>query len=114
MGLRGSETMPIQYMDEGFGGYVKRGFQAASERLEPSKLEVDPGGERGQHSRSMVEHILALEAERVPAVTAELFAEAIAVADAVREDQGKGLVTSFRARDFWEILKELVDSVLDQ
>ncbi|MEV8151050.1 hypothetical protein AB0O52_23300, partial [Arthrobacter sp. NPDC080073] len=59
-------------------------------------------------------HILSLEAERVPAITAELFAEAIAVTDTVREAQGRGPVTSYRARDFWEILKELVDSVLDQ
>jgi hypothetical protein len=62
---------------------------------------------------AMVEHILALEPERVPAVTAELFAEAIAVANAMRQTQGRGPVTSFRARDFWEILKDLIDSVLE-
>lgn len=105
--------MPIQYMDEGFGPYVDRGLAAAAERLGPGKL-VDPGGESEQQSRSLIEHILALEPERVPAVTAELFAEAIAVANAVRATQGRGTVTSFRARDYWEILKELIDSVLDQ
>jgi hypothetical protein len=101
-------------MDNGFGPHVDRGLQAATARLEPSLLNVDSGGERGQHSRDMIEHILALESERVPAVTAELFAEAIAVADAVREAQGRGPVNSFRARDFWEILKDLIDSVLEK
>jgi hypothetical protein len=57
---------------------------------------------------------LSLEPERVPAITAELFAEAITVADAVREAQGRGPVTSYRARDFWEILKELIDSVIEK
>lgn len=50
----------------------------------------------------------------VPGVTAELFAEAIAVANTLRQAQGKGPVTSFQGRDFWEILKDLVDSVLEQ
>lgn len=106
--------MPIRYMEKGLGAHVDRGLQAAAERLEPSMLVVDAGGDRGQHSRDMIEHVLALESERVPAVTAELFAEAIAVADAVREAEGKGPVNSFRARDFWEILKDLVDGVVEQ
>ncbi len=105
--------MPIQYIDKRFGPHVDRGLTDAANRLGPDGL-VDPDGENEQQSRALIEHILALEPERVPAVTAELFAEAIAVANAVRHAQGRGTVTSFRARDFWEILKELVDSVLDQ
>lgn len=93
---------------------MDRGFQTAKTRLEPSRLDWDQDGESAKHSRALVEHILALEPERVPAVTAELFAEAIAVANAVRQAQGRGPVTSFRARDFWEILKDLIDSVLEQ
>ena len=106
--------MAIQYMDEGFAPHVDRGLATARSRLEPSRLGPDQNGEAEKHSRSMVEHILALEPERVPAVTAELFAEAIAIANAVRQAQGRGPVTSFRARDFWEILKDLIDSVLEQ
>lgn len=106
--------MTIQYMEDGFAPHVARGFETAKTRLEPSRLGPDQGGETGKHSRAMVEHILALESERVPAVTAELFAETIAVANAVRQAQGRGPVTSFRARDFWEILKDLIDSVLEQ
>lgn len=59
-------------------------------------------------------NIFSLEPERVTAVTAELFAEALAVANAVRRAQGRGPVTSFRARDFREILKDLVDCVVEQ
>ena len=106
--------MTIQYMDDGFAPHVDRGFDTAKARLEPSRLRTDRDGEIGKHSRAMVEHILSLESERVPAVTAELFAEAIAVANAVRQAQGRGPVTSLRARDFWEILKDLIDSVLEQ
>ncbi|GAA5199875.1 hypothetical protein GCM10023346_40680 [Arthrobacter gyeryongensis] len=106
--------MSILYMDKGFGPHVDRGFESASTRLERSGLHPEPAGETEQHSRELVRHILTLEPERVPAVTAELFAEAIAIADTVREAQGRGPVTSYRARDFWEILKELIDSVLDQ
>lgn len=106
--------MSILYMDEGFDPHMDRGFESASTRLEHSGLRLEPGGDTEQHSRELVRHILGLEPERVPAITAELFAEAIAVADAVREAQGRGPVTSYRARDFWEILKELIDSVLDQ
>ncbi|PNH85648.1 hypothetical protein [Arthrobacter sp. AFG20] len=106
--------MTIQYMDDGFAPHVDRGLAAARARLDSGAAGRDQGGEAERHSRAMVEHILALEPERVPAVTAELFAEAIAVANAVRQSQGRGPVTSFRARDFWEILKDLVDSVLEQ
>lgn len=106
--------MTIQYMEDGFAPHVDRGLETARTRLEPSRLGLDQGGEAEKHSRALVEHILALEPERVPAVTAELFVEAIAVANAVRQAQGRGPVTSFRARDFWEILKDLVDSVLEQ
>jgi len=106
--------MSIRYMDEGFGPHVDRGFDSASTRLERSGVRPDPGNDTDRHSRELVRHILSLEPERVPAVTAELFAEAIAVANAVRQAQGTGPVTSYRARDFWEILKELIDSVLDQ
>jgi len=106
--------MTIQYMDDGIVPHVDRGFATARTRLEPSKLGLVSGGEAEKHSRALVEHILALDPERVPAVTAELFAEAIAVANAVREAQGTGPVTSFRARDFWEILKDLIDSVLER
>ncbi|MEW1823822.1 hypothetical protein AB0323_23965 [Arthrobacter sp. NPDC080031] len=106
--------MSILYMDQGFGPHVDRGFESASTRLEHSGLAPEREGETDRHSRELVRHILSLEAERVPAITAELFAEAIAVADTVREAQGRGPVTSYRARDFWEILKELIDSVLDQ
>ncbi|MDQ0822283.1 hypothetical protein QFZ79_000030 [Arthrobacter sp. V4I6] len=106
--------MSILYMEEGFGPHADRGFDSGSTRLERSGLRPDPGGNTDRHSRELVRHILSLEAERVPAVTAELFAEAIAVANAVRQAQGRGPVTSYRARDFWEILKELIDSVLDQ
>lgn len=106
--------MKIQYMDDGFAPHVDRGLKTAMTRLEPDRPVGDQGGETAQHSRALVEHILALEPERVPAVTAELFAEAIAVANAVRQAQGRGPVTSFRARDFWEILKDLIDSVLEQ
>ncbi|MDP9905391.1 MULTISPECIES: hypothetical protein [Arthrobacter] len=106
--------MSILYMDKGFGPHVDRGFESASTRLERSGLAPEPAGETERHSRELVRHILTLEPERVPAVTAELFAEAIAIADTVREAQGRGPVTSYRARDFWEILKELIDSVLDQ
>jgi hypothetical protein len=109
-----AETMAIQYMDNGFGPHLDRGFATAKTRLEPGGLGLDRDGETEKHSRAMVEHVLAQEPERVPAITAELFAEAIAVADAVREAQGRGPVTSFRARDFWEILKDLIDSVLEQ
>lgn len=106
--------MTIQYMDDGFAPQVDRGLTTARSRLEPSRLSRDQGGETEKHSRAMVEHILALEPERVPAVTAELFTEAIAIANAVRKAQGRGPVTSFRARDFWEILKDLIDSVLEK
>ncbi|MET3922450.1 hypothetical protein [Arthrobacter sp. UYEF20] len=106
--------MPVQYMEEGFGQHVNHGFDTASTRLERNGLHLDPGGDTEQHSRELVRHTLTLEPERVPAVTAELFAEAIVLADAVREAQGRGPVTSYRARDFWEILKELIGSVLDQ
>lgn len=106
--------MTIQYMDDGVAPHVDRGFATARTRLEPSRLDAVPGGEAEKHSRALVEHILALDPEGVPAVTAELFAEAIAVANAVREAQGKGPVTSFRARDFWEILKDLIDGVLER
>lgn len=106
--------MTIQYMDDGFAPHVDRGFETARTRLEPSRLVGDLGGETAQHSRALVEHVLALEPERVPAVTAELFAEAIAVANAVRQAQGRGPVRSFRARDVWEILKDLIDGVLEQ
>lgn len=106
--------MTIQYMDDGFAPHVDRGFATARTRLEPSRLAEDQDGDTAKHSRALVEHILALESERVPAVTAELFAEAIAVANAVRQAQGRGPVTSFRARDFWEVLKDLIDSVLEQ
>lgn len=106
--------MTIQYMDDGVTPHIDRGFETAKTRLEPSRLGWGQDSETVKHSRAMVEHILALEPERVPAVTAELFAEAIAVADAVRQAQGRGPVTSFRARDFWEILKDLIDSVLEQ
>ena len=106
--------MTIQYMDDGFAPHVDRGFETARTRLEPSRLGLNRGGEAEKHSRAMVEHILAMEPERVPAVTAELFTEAIAVANTVRQAQGRGPVTSFRARDFWEILKDLIDSVLEQ
>jgi hypothetical protein len=106
--------MAIQYMDDGFAPHVDRGLATARTRLEPSRLDPDRNGEAEKHSRSMVEHILALEPERVPAVTAELFTEAIAIANAVRQAQGRGPVTSFRARDFWEILKDLIDSVLEK
>jgi hypothetical protein len=106
--------MTIQYMNDGFAPHVDRGLATAQKRLEPSRLDFNHGGEAEKHSRAMVEHILAMEPERVPAVTAELFTEAIAVANAVRQAQGRGPVTSFRARDFWEILKDLIDSVLEQ
>jgi hypothetical protein len=106
--------MTIQYMDDGFAPHVDRGFATAKTRLEPSRLGWHQEGDVEKHSRAMVEHILALEPERVPAVTAELFAEAIAVANAVRQAQGRGPVTSFRARDFWEILKDLINGVLEQ
>lgn len=104
--------MTIQYMDEGFAPHVDRGLATARSRLDSGG--AGPGGEAEKHSRAMVEHILALEPERVPAVTAELFAEVIAVANAMRQAQGRGPVTSFRATDFWEILKDLIDSVLEQ
>ena len=104
--------MTIQYMEDGFAPHVDRGLATAKTPLEPSRLGWE--GEAEKHSRSMVEHILALEPERVPAVTAELFTEAIAIANAVRQAQGRGPVTSFRARDFWEILKDLIDSVLEK
>jgi hypothetical protein len=107
-------TMAIQYMEGGFAPHVDRGFATAKTRLEPSRLDLDQNGETETQSRAMVEHVLALEPERVPAATAELFAEAIAVANAVRQAQGRGPVTSFRARDFWEILKDLIDSVHEQ
>ena len=106
--------MAIQYMDDGFAPHVDRGIDTAKTRLEPSRLSWDQDGEHVKHSRALVEHILALEPERVPAVTAELFAEAVTVANAVRQAQGRGPLTSFRARDFWEILKDLIDSVLEQ
>jgi hypothetical protein len=106
--------MPVQYMDEGFRPHMDRGFKAALIRLETSSLDVDPDGETAQHSRAMVEHVLTLESEPIPAVTAELFAEAIAVADAIREAQGKRPVTPARAGTFWEVLKELIDSVREQ
>lgn len=106
--------MTIQYMDDGFAPHVERGFETAKARLEPSRLNWNQDGDPAKHSRATVEYILALEAERVPAVTAELFSEAVAVANAVRQAQGRGPVTSFRARDFWEILKDLIDSVLEQ
>jgi hypothetical protein len=106
--------MTIQYMDDGFAPHVDRGLETARTRLEPSRLGSKQGDDAQKHSRAMVEHILAMEPERVPAVTAELFAEAIAVANAVRQAQGRGPVTSFRARDFWEILKDLIDSVLEK
>ncbi len=105
--------MPVQYMDKRFGPHVDQGLAAAANRLGPDGL-VDSDGENERQSRALIEHVLALESERVPVVTAELFAEAIAVANAVRLAQGRGTVTSFRARDFWEILKELIDCVLDQ
>lgn len=108
------EIMTIQYMNDGIAPHVDRGFTTARTRLEPSRLALNQGGEAEKHSRALVEHILALEPERVPAVTAELFVEAIAVANAVRQAQGKGPVTSFQARDFWENLKDLIDSVLEQ
>lgn len=106
--------MAIQYMDDGFAPHVDRGFATAKTRLEPSRLSFHQDDETESHARAMVEHVLAMEAERVPAVTAELFAEAVAVANAVRQAQGRGPVTSFRARDFWEVLKDLIDSVLEQ
>ncbi|WP_314195229.1 hypothetical protein [uncultured Arthrobacter sp.] len=106
--------MTIKYMDDGFAPHVDRGVASARSRLDAGAVGRDQGGEAEKHSRALVEHILALEPERVPAVTAELFAEAIAVANAVRQSQGRGPVTSFRARDFWEILKDLIDSVLEQ
>lgn len=106
--------MTIQYMDDGFAPHMDRGFASAKTRLEPSRLGWDQDGETEAHSRALVEHVPALEPERVPAVTAELFAEAIAVANAVRQAQGRGPVSSFRARDYWEILKDLIDSVLEQ
>jgi hypothetical protein len=105
--------MALQYMDDGFAPHVDRGFATAKTRLEPSRLSFQDD-DTESHARAMVEHVLALEAERVPAVTAELFAEAVAVANAVRQAHGKGPVTSFRARDFWEVLKDLIDSVLEQ
>lgn len=67
--------MTTQYMEDGFAPHVDRGFATARTRLEPSRLVGDQGGETAQHSRALVKHILALEPERVPAVTAELFAE---------------------------------------
>lgn len=67
--------MAIQYMDDGFGPHVDRGFATAKTRLEPSRLSFHQDDETESHARAMVEHVLALEAERVPAVTAELFAE---------------------------------------
>lgn len=106
--------MTIQYMNDGIAPHVDRGFTTARACLEPSRLALDQGGETEKHSRALVEHILALEPERVPAVTAELFAEAIAVANTLRQAQGRGPITSFQGRDFWEILKDLVDSVLEQ
>jgi hypothetical protein len=42
-----------------------------------------------------------------------MFAEAIAVADAIREAQGPRPVTSFAARDYWEV-KKLIDSVRER
>jgi hypothetical protein len=104
----------IQYLNDGISPHVDRGFATARTRLEPSRLALDQGGETEKHSRALVEHILALEPERVPAVTAGLFAEAIAVANTLRQTQGKGPVESFQSRDFWEILKDLIDSVLEQ
>ena len=106
--------MAIRYMDEGFGPHVERGLESAAARLQSSGLPLDGGGETEKHSRELIKHTLSLEPERVPAITAELFAEAITVADAVREAQGRGPVTSYRARDFWEILKELIDSVIEK
>jgi hypothetical protein len=79
--------MTIQYMDDGFAPHVDRGLASARLRLDAAAAGRDQGGEAEKHSRALVEHILALEPERVPAVTAELFAEAIAVANAVRQSQ---------------------------
>lgn len=103
--------MTIEYMETGYKAHVDRGFETAATHLEAAGVNMDVGGERELHSRRMVDHVLQLESERVPAVTAEMFAEAVAVADAIREAQGHGPVTSFRARDYWEILKELIGSV---
>jgi hypothetical protein len=52
---------------------MDRGFATARTRLEPSRLGWDHGGEAEGRSRALVEHVLAFEPERVPAVTAELF-----------------------------------------
>jgi hypothetical protein len=106
--------MSIEYMETGYKTHVDRGFETASTHLKAAGVDLDIGGDREQHSRRMVDHVLELESERVPSVTAEMFAEAIAVADAVREAQGRGPVTSFRARDYWEVLKELIDGVSER
>jgi hypothetical protein len=106
--------MPIQYMDEGFRPHMDRGFKAASALLEPSSVGLDLDGETAQRSRAMVQHVLALESEPVPAVTAELFAEVITVAGAIREAQGRRLVSPSRAGAFREILKELIDSIRER
>lgn len=106
--------MSIRYMDDGFGPYADRGFDAASAHLESNGLHLEPGGDTEQHSRELVKHTLSLEPERVPAITAELFAEAIAIAGAAREAHGKAPVTPYRAQSYWETLKELVDSIHDQ
>jgi hypothetical protein len=76
--------MSIHYMDEGFGPYADRGFDAASAHLERNGLHLAPGGDTERHSRDLVKHTLSLEPERVPAIAAELFAEAIAIAGAAR------------------------------
>lgn len=107
-------TTATQYMDEGFGPHIEHGLESAAARLQSSGLALDGGGETEKHPRALVKHTLSLEPERVPAITAELFAEVITVADAVREAQGRGPVTAYRARDFWEILKELIDSVIEK
>jgi hypothetical protein len=105
--------MSIHYMDEGFGPYADRGFDAASAHLERNGLHLAPGRDTEQHSRDIVKHTLSLEPERVPAITAELFAEAIAIAGAAREAHGKGPVNANRAQSYWESLKELIDSIHD-
>lgn len=90
--------MALHHMDDGFGSYADRGFDAASAHLESNGVHLEPGGDTERHSRELVKHTLSLEPERVPAITAELFAEAIAIAGVAREAHGKRPVTPPRAR----------------
>lgn len=106
--------MDIEYMKTGYKTHVDRGFETASTHLKAAGVNLNIGADQEQHSRRMVDHILQLESEQVPSVTAEMFAESIAVANAIREAQGHGPVTTFRARDYWEILKELIDGVRER